>query len=77
MIDDSFETLQDRIMDSISSYVESGHSERSMLILPRSDYRILKKCAKSTFLGRFFTSNGLSLFGLDVYEYNGDRIVVN
>ena len=60
--------IQDRIFEAIVEYVENSNNVQSKIFLPRRDYDLLHKQARSTVLGRIFSSGGLFFCTLEVFK---------
>lgn len=72
----STDNVQDKIYQAIADFATAHSNVQSKIILSKRDYNMLLKEARSTILGRAFTSNGFFFCTLPVYKYNGDEVVI-
>ena len=70
------DNIKDKIYEAIAEFVKIHGTVQSMIYLCRSDYNELLNEARSTELGRAFTSNGMHFCQLDVRIHAGSDIVI-
>lgn len=69
--------ISDRLFDAIAKYVEGDSKKvQSKIFLPKKEYDLLYKQARSTVLGRIFSSGGLYFCTLEVFRVRNLREIV-